>query len=116
MTELNLNPDGNRAVLELSGEWPPGRAEELRATLAEALARAPHLVVRMAGVGAASLPFYQLLYAARRTALAQGRRLSLEGPFPGTVVRGAWVMGILPRTGAGGKPAEHCLLMENSEP
>lgn len=112
MVEFQHSPTGETGVLSLGGDWPPNRAEELRDALVEGLRLTEHLVVRMQSVRSVSLPFYQLLIAAHRSARTDGKRMSLEGPFPGVVVRGAWVMGILPRTERGERDPDGCLLVE----
>jgi STAS domain len=115
-TDFQLSPTGDVGFLALGGDWPPGRALELKSLLVASLAATGHVVLRTAAVTAVSLPFFQILIAANRTARMQSKRLSLEGPFPGALVRAAWVMGILPRTERGRRDPDGCLLMEEVEP
>jgi len=82
----------------LRGDWTTGRADELRTVLLDAVSKCDHLLLNVRDVTGVSLPFYQLLLAGRRTSSRQGKRLSLEGPFPRVVVRGAQALGILTRT------------------
>lgn len=97
--DFQQSPTGETGILSLGGDWLPTRAQELRETLEHALHLSEHLVVRVQGVSRVSLPFYQLLLAAIRTAREQGKHMSLEGPFPGELVSGARAMGLLTRPG-----------------
>lgn len=113
MNMLSIQDLGaNRCFLRLEGDWPLDRAGELKDGLQRALDGYEEITIKTKDVNEVALTFFQLLISAYRTAQRDGKRLQMEGPFPGGVVRDAWLVGLLPRMSGRTPDKNVCALLE----
>jgi len=99
------------ARIELSGDCSVTRAEELRATLLEALQAGGDIEIDLSGVTAIDLTFCQIIHALRLSCQARGVALAVLGALPEAVSAQALFCGINdlaglpgPETHAGATP------------
>lgn len=89
---------GDPVVLQWSGELTLARMGELKLALLEALGRASKVELDVRGATDADAPFLQLVCAAHREALSEGKTLELAGDSP-VLARCAESAGFLRREG-----------------
>lgn len=92
---------GTADVLKIEGAMTVQRAGELKALLAEALARSDRLALGLAGVTEVDLCGLQLLCSVQRTAAQQHKRVALAGPLPEAVGLAAAEAGVCVRSYCG---------------
>ncbi len=84
------------------------RAAELRAFLADALARSDSVVIGMAGVTDVDLCGLQLLCSAQRAAAQARKRIAFSGPVPEALDRAAAEAGLCVRSYCGASDPGRC--------
>ncbi len=107
---MGIGTEGQGAgdIVAIAGAVTVQRAAELKAVLADALARADRLAIDLSGVTEADLCGLQLLCSARRTAAQSGKRFALAGATPDAVRRAAEGAGACVRSGCGAEDPATC--------
>ena len=77
---MKVSKEGNRTLLHLEGKLTVNRAAELREILHEALGRDRVVAIDLAKVESMDLSCLQLLCAAHRTAVRDGKSLTVIEP------------------------------------
>ena len=95
-------------VLAIAGALTIQRAGEVKALLADALARADRVAIDLSGVTEVDLCGLQLLCAAQRTASRAQKRLDPAGPAPDVFRRAALEAGVCVRSGCGADDSGGC--------
>lgn len=97
-------------LLSFSGDCTIARAEEIRASILEALKSGEDLDIDLGGVTAIDLTFCQILHALRLSCTARGVQLTLPDSLPETLAQQAVFCGLPEMAGHpvfdGGQEAE----------
>ncbi len=104
--EPNANETGD--LLTIEGAMTVQRAAELKALLADALARSDRLTIGLGGVTEVDLCGLQLLCSVQRTAAQSRKRVALAGPVPDAFALAAAEAGLCVRSYCGADDPGRC--------
>ncbi len=107
--EANIDVAGDAATLSLAGALTVECAAELKSALMDVLAKAASVRVEFGRVTEMNLSCLQLLCSAHRTAMSEGKAMTVRPDAEGAYRRMTWRAGFVRHEGCEPAGADNCL-------